>query len=197
MSTMTVAELRAARSEGKRPTAPSADLSGANLRGANLRGANLRGADLYGANLREADLRGANLRGADLRGANLREANLRGADLYGADLYGANLRGADLYGANLRGADWAGLRIDGLPSGQVTLAPTPPGWSLSIGCWQANTVAGLRDIIDGKVLPPDARGDVIERRRPGWIALAALCDAHIAAHPGIVEGLAAKWGVEP
>ncbi len=137
MSTMTVAELRAARSEGKRPTAPSADLSG------------------------------------------------------------ADLSGADLSWADLSGADWAGLRIDGLPSGQVTLAPTPPGWSLSIGCWQANTVAGLRDIIDGKVLPPDARGDVIERRRPGWIALAALCDAHIAAHPGIVEGLAAKWGVEP
>ena len=167
MSTMTVAELRAARSEGKRPTAPSADLSGANLRGADLSGADLSGADLSGANLSWADLSGA------------------------------DLSGADLSRADLSGADWAGLRIDGLPSGQVTLAPTPPGWSLSIGCWQANTVAGLRDIIDGKVLPPDARGDVIERRRPGWIALAALCDAHIAAHPGIVEGLAAKWGVEP
>ena len=172
MSTMTVAELRAARSEGKRPTAPSADLSG-------------------------ADLSGADLSWADLSGANLSWADLSGANLSWADLSWADLSGADLSGADLSGADWAGLRIDGLPSGQVTLAPTPPGWSLSIGCWQANTVAGLRDIIDGKVLPPDARGDVIERRRPGWIALAALCDAHIAAHPGIVEGLAAKWGVEP
>ena len=156
--TMTPAELRSARSEGKCPSARWAD-----LRGANLRGANLRGADLYGA-------------------------NLRGADLYGANLRGANLRGADLYGA-----DWDGLRIDGLPSGQVTLAPTPQGWALRFGCWQGD-VAGLRDIIDGKVHPPEARGDEIDRRRPGWIAVTALCDAHIAAHPGVIEALAAKWG---
>jgi len=156
--TMTAAELRSARSEGKRPSAPDA-----NLRGANLREADLREADLYGANLREADLRGADLREADLRGA------------------------------NLYGADWDGLRIDGLPSGQVTLAPTPQGWALRFGCWQGD-VAGLRDIIDGKVPPPEARGDEIDRRRPGWIAVTALCDAHIAAHPGVIEALAAKWG---
>lgn len=29
------------------------------------------------------------------------------------------------------------------------------------------------------------------------LGFALGCDAHIAAHPGIVEGLAAKWGVEP
>ena len=146
--TMTPAELRSARSEGKCPSARWADLRGANLRGANLREADLRGADLYGANLR---------------------------------------------GANLRGADWDGLRIDGLPSGQVTLIPTPHGWALSYGCW-LGAVAGLRDIIDGEVPPPEARGEEIERRRPGWIAVAALCDAHIAAHPGVIEALAAKWG---
>ena len=161
MSTpMTPAELRSARSEGKRPCA-------------------------VGANLSWADLSGAYLRRANLRWANLRWANLRDADL----------RDADLRDADLRGADWAGLRIDGLPSGQVTLMPTPDGWSLSIGCWRHGTVAVLRDIIDGKVLPPEARGDEIERRRPGWIALAALCDAHIAAHPDIVPALAAKWGM--
>ena len=158
--TMTPAELRSARSEGKCPSARWADLRGANLRGANLRGADLYGANLYGADLREADLRGANLRGA-----------------------------------NLYGADWDGLRIDGLPSGQVTLIPTPHGWALSYGCW-LGAVAGLRDIIDGEVPPPEARGEEIERRRPGWIAVTALCDAHIAAHPGVIEALAEKWGAD-
>ena len=119
-----------------------------------------------------ADLDGANLDGANLRSANLRSANLRGADL--------------------RGATWQGLRIDGLPSGQVTLAPTPVGWSLTVGCWKGNTVAGLRDIIDGKATPPEARGDEITRRRPGWIAVADLYDAHIAAHPEAISALADK-----
>lgn len=132
---MTLADLRSARSEGKRPSAP-----GANLRGANLDGAYLRG-------------------------------------------------------ANLDGASWGGLRIDGMPSGQATLTPTPQGWKLKYGCWVGD-VAGLRDIIDGRVLPPEARDEEIERRRPGWIAVAAMCDAHIAARPGIVEELAAKWGVK-
>ncbi len=172
---MTLTELRSARSEGKRPSAPWAD----------LRGAYLRGADLY-----EADLCGANLRGADLRGADLREANLRGADLRGANLCGVNLRGANLYGA-----DWTGLRIDGMPSGPCALTPTPQGWALTFGCWVGD-VAGLRDIIDGTVSPPEARGEEIERRRPGWIALAALCDAHIAAHSGVIEALAEEWGAD-
>ena len=52
--TMTPAELRSARSEGKCPSARWAD-----LRGANLRGANLSGVDLSGANLTDANLRGA------------------------------------------------------------------------------------------------------------------------------------------
>ena len=192
---MTLADLRSARSEGKRPSAPGADLRGADLRGADLRGADLRGANLYGANLHGASLRGADLREADLRGANLYRANLRGADLREANLRGADLYGADLDGANLCGASWGGLRIDGMPSGQVTLTPTSQGWKLKYGCWVGD-VAGLRDIIDGRVLPPEARDEEIERRRPGWIAVAAMCDAHIAARPGIVEELAAKWGVE-
>ncbi len=177
---MTLADLRSARSEGKRPSAPGAD-----LRGADLDGANLCGADLHGANLGGADLRGADLDGANLCGANLRRANL-----YRANLHEANLHGADLYGAS-----WGGLRIDGMPSGQATLTPTPQGWKLKYGCWVGD-VAGLRDIIDGRVLPPEARDEEIERRRPGWVAVAALCDAHIAAHPGVIEALAAKWGAE-
>ncbi len=146
--------------------------------------------------LEKATASKANLYGADLRGADLRGANLSGANLRGADLRGANLSGADLSGADLSGAYWQGLRIDGLPSGQVTLASTPVGWSLTVGCWKGNTVAGLRDIIDGKATPPEARGDEITRRRPGWIAVADLCDAHIAAHPGVIEALAEKWGVK-
>ena len=177
---MNPVELRMAWRDGKCPSAPGADLCSADLDGANLRGADLDGADLCHANLF----------GADLRGANLRGANLCHANLFGADLRSANLRGA-----NLDGATWQGLRIDGLPSGQVTLAPTPVGWSLTVGCWKGNTVAGLRDIIDGKANPPEARGDEITRRRPGWIAVADLCDAHIAAHPGVIEALAEKWGV--
>ena len=188
---MNPVELRMAWRDGKCPSAPGADLCSANLDRANLSGANLSGADLCHANLCRANLYGADLSGADLSGADLSGANLRGANLRGADLSGADLSGADL-----SGAAWNGLRIDGLPSGQVTLTPTPTGWSLTIGCWKSNTVAGLRAIIDGEESPPEARGDEITRRRPGWIAVADLCDAHIAAHPGVIEALAEKWGVK-
>ena len=44
-----IRSLSTARAEGRIPSAPYADLWGANLWGANLRGANLRGADLWGA----------------------------------------------------------------------------------------------------------------------------------------------------
>ena len=181
---MNPVELRAAWRDGKCPSAPHVDLRGANLYRADLSHANLSGADLFGA-----DLAHANLRGANLRGANLCRADLSGANLSGADLFGA-----DLAHANLSGANWMGLRIDGLPSGQVTLTPTLFRWYLTIGCWKNHTLAGLRAIIDGEESPPEARGDEITRRRPGWIAVADLCDAHIAAHPGVIEALAEKWG---
>ena len=164
MTTTLVDDLRTARSRGVRPEAPDAD----------LRGADLRGADLCDADLRGADLCGANLRGAYLRDADLRDADLRDADL--------------------RGADWRGLHIDGLPSGQVTLTPTPEGWDLTIGCWQHKTLADLAALIAGEITPPEARGPEIERRRPSWVAVLALCEAHAGMHPDVIEALAAKWG---
>ena len=130
---------------------------------------------------------------ADLRGANLRGANLRGADLRGADLRGANLWGADLRGANLRGADlWGALRIDGIPSGQVTLLPTPDGWDLRVGCWHG-TPDELRDLVAGDNWP-EARGDEIVRRRPYLTGALALIDAHTADRAETITALAAKWG---
>jgi len=174
--------VREARQVGERP-----DLRRANLRWANLRGANLRGADL-----READMRWANL-----SGANLREADMRWANLSWADMHGANLRGADLRGANLQGAAGGLLAIDGLPSGSVRLAPTPDGWALRVDCWGDGTATygpdALRDLIAGTDWP-EARGAEQDRRRPGLAALADLCDAHAAAWPDLVPGLAKRWG---
>ena len=45
--------------------------------------------------------------------------------------------------------------------------------------------------------PPMTLADLRSARSegPGWIAVAAMCDAHIAARPGIVPALAAKWGM--
>lgn len=178
------------------------DLRGANLRDAHLReaylrGADLREADLRGADLREADLRGArldraHLRGADLCEAYLRVADLRGADLGDADLRGANLHGTNLYGAYLRGIDQL-LRVDGLPSGQATLTPTPDGWALRVGCWHG-TPDTLRDLIAQDEGWPEAAGAEVARRRPSLEALAAICDAHIRLHPDLVPALAEKWG---
>ena len=54
----TASDLRAAWSQGARPSAPNADLRGASLRGADLRGAGLWGAGLWGANLRDAGIIG-------------------------------------------------------------------------------------------------------------------------------------------
>ena len=179
-----VDDLRTARTRGGRPEAPDAD----------LRGAYLRDADLRDADLRDANLCGADLRGAYLRDADLCDADLCGADLRGANLRGANLRGAYLCGAYLCGADWRGLHIDGLPSGQVTLTPTPEGWDLTIGCWQHKTLADLAALIAGEITPPEARGPEIERRRPSWVAVLALCEAHAGMHPDVIEALAAKWG---
>jgi len=214
-----IRSLRNARAEGRRPEAPGADLRYANLReadlcGADLRGANLRSADLVGADLRGANLWSANLRGAnlwdadlrdadlcganlwsanlwdaDLRGADLRYANLRGADLRGADLRGADLRGADLWGANL----WGGFRFDGLPSGQVTMVPTPDGWHLTVGCWDG-TRDQLRELVTQDEGWPQATGDEVARRRPGLLAMLALADAHAEYHADKLAAVIEKWG---
>jgi len=176
--------VREAQGRGERP----------NLRGANLSEANLHGANLNGANLRWANLIWANLHGANLSGANLREANLRWANLYGANLYGANLYGANLYGANLSEASGGVLAINGLPSGSVRLTPTPDGWSLRVGCW-VGTVEALRTLIAGTDWP-EAEGDEQDQRRPGLAAVADLCEAHAAANPDLIAGLAKHWGTD-
>ena len=143
------------------------------------------------------DLHGADLSGANLSWDNLSEANLRRANLHGANLHGANLSWADLHGADLHGAAGGLLAIDGLPSGDVRLAPTPDGWALRVGCWGDGTATygpdALRDLIAGTDWPA-ARGEEQDRRRPGLAALADLCDAHAAAWPDLVPGLAKQWG---
>ena len=171
--------VREAQGRGERP----------NLRGANLSEANLNGANLNGANLRWANLIWANLYGA----------NLCGADLCGADLSEADLRGANLSWANLHGARGGVLAIDGLPSGDTRLAPTPDGWALRIGCWGDGTAtyspAALRTLIAGTDWP-EAEGDEQDRRRPGLAAVADLCDAHAAANPDLIADLAKRWGTD-
>ena len=166
-----LAAVAAARAKGERPNLYGADLSGANLYGANLSWANLRGANLSWANLSGANLSGANLSGADLYGANLS----------GANLSWANLRGANLSWANLSGALGGILRIDGLPSGQVTIIPTVDGWRIKVGCWGWGTLDALRDLIAGTDWP-DAEGAEQDDRRPGLAAVLAIADAHAAYH---------------
>lgn len=169
-----------------------ADLTDVDLRGANLAVANLRGADLLGANLRGANLGGADLDSADLDGADLSGADLWGADLTRADLSRANLRAAEMRRTNLRGAIWYGLRIDGLPSHQLTLVPTPYGWDLSVGCWHG-TPDLLRELIAQDRNWPEAEGDEITRRRPYLHAALALCEVHMADHAAYIDRLKEKW----
>ncbi len=156
---MTIIEdLRSARADGRIPSAPWANL--------------------YGADLRWADLRWADLRGADLRGANLYGADLHGADLRGADLYGANLYGANLYGA--KGA----YGLPDTPSGQSWLEVTPDGWVLHVGCWDGS-VADLRAMIapDSDIEWPEARGEVKDKRRPYLALVCDYADLIIADNP--------------
>ena len=137
-------------------------------------------------------VRGARGRGerANLRGADLRGADLRGADLRGADLGGADLRGADLRGANL----WGGFRFDGLPSGPVTMVPTPSGWHVTVGCW-SGTSAELRALALSDEWP-ESRGDEIVKRRPGLLAVCDLLDAHQVFHADKLVAVQERWGVE-
>jgi Pentapeptide repeats (8 copies) len=195
-----------------------ADLRGANLWGANLWGADLQGANLWGADLQGADLRGANLQGADLRGADLRGADLQGANLWGADLQGANLWGANLWGANLQGADlrganlqganlwnadlqganlwgadlWGAFRVDGLPSGQVTMVPTVDGWIFTQGCW-SGSITDYRTMIAGEDWPESGPSERA-RRRPGFLLLADLAESHTVYHADKLDAVIAKWG---
>ena len=102
-----LAEIEAARREGRPAQLAGADLTGTDLGGrnlyrANLTGAILTGADLSGALLRDADLSDAILIEADLRSAILYGANLTSADLTRANLNLAKLTDANLNHAKLR-----------------------------------------------------------------------------------------------
>lgn len=210
-----------ARKEGRTPDLYGADLAGVNLVWAdlarvNLHRANLSGATLASASLCEADLHGASLHGANLCGANLREANLRGASmnwarlceasLYGADLSGVAIYGADLRevalrevnlsGVNFRGANLRGvsevLSVAGMPSGHGLHWPTPEGWATRVGCWPG-TLDELEAMIATDRGWPEAEGDECARRRPVLAAFIALCRAHEALHPDVIEALAKRW----
>ena len=198
-----IESLRTARTHGVRPSAPDANLVGADLVGADLGGANLVGADLVGADLRGANLVGADLVGADLGGAylvgaDLRGASLGGADLVGADLRGANLGGADLGGAYLRGANLRGARRYGIvalgetPSGHTDIHPTPDGWVVTVGCW-SGPPDSLRAMIATDEGWPEATGAECARRRPYLLAVLTHADLIVAEFPDLVPALAAKW----
>lgn len=170
-------------------------LDGIDLDGANLCDADLFGAELCEASLRGADLRWADLRWADFRWADLNGANLRGADLYGVELTTANLTDAQLYMADLREADLCdGITFTGLPSGDGYFLPTPHGWRITIGCWDHKTLSDLRALINDEAEWPEAEGRERERRRPILAGLLAMCEAHEAAHPGVVDELAKIHG---
>lgn len=145
-------------------------------------------ADLSGAVLFRADLSGADLSHADLSRADLSRAVLSHADLSGADLSGANMLWAVLSG--VKGGI---LAVDGLPSGRAILRPLVTGWSLDIGCWLGHTVDELRTLVAGTDWP-EAEGDEQDRRRPGLLALADLCDAHIASHADDLAAVVEHWG---
>lgn len=170
-----------------------ADARNVNLTGADARHANLEGAALLNAHLAGANLAGANLATAHLAGANLTGANLIAADLAAADLTAANLENAYLKAANLKDAnEWGGFRLDGLPSGQVTMTPRPKGWHLEVGCW-AGTIDALETLIAGDDWP-EAEDDEREARRPGLVALIAVLRAHTRYHADKLAAVQNKWG---
>ena len=127
--------------------------------------------------------------GADLRGANLQDADLWGADLRGADLRGANLWGANLWGADL----WGGFRVEGLPSGQVTMVPTIDGWHMRVGCWKG-TRDELRALVSKDDGWPEARDEEILKRRPGLLTMLDLADTHAEYHADKLAAVIEKWG---
>jgi len=125
--------------------------------------------------------------------ANLRSANLQYANLQGADLQGANIQDADLRDADLQGAVLSVMRVSGMPSGDLLAFPCPDGWWIRVGCWEG-TPDDLRELVAADDGWPEAEGAEIARRRPYLEAALSLIDLHVAAHPGVVESLAQKWG---
>ena len=166
-----------------------------------LRNIDLAGADLYMADLTAVDLCGANLREADLSFSKLVWTDLILADLYGADLSGANAYGIDLEMANLskinlRGADLhlaelgGGITFDGLIPGSGYFVPTPTGWEISIASWKNKTLDELRAVINGEAEWPKPEWPEQKPHRPTFVALLALCEAHVSEHPNAVPDLA-------
>lgn len=161
----------------------------------NLDMADLSCADLCEANLSQASLWKADLNSADLRWSDLSEANLCRADLRWTDLTAANLTDIGLIRADLRETDLCdGFTFTALPSGDGYFIPTPHGWRITIGCWDHKTLDDLRALINDEAEWPEAEGRERERRRPILAGLLALCEAHAAANPHIVEELAKIHG---
>ena len=124
----------------------------------------------------------ANLCGANLIGANLRDANLQEV----------NLTDTNLRGANLSYATWNGFRIDGLPSQQVTLTPTPEGWNLRVNHWQG-TPDQLRDLITKDEGFPESMGVNITHHRPYLKTALMLCEMHMKDNSDYIKELKDKW----
>ena len=70
--------------------------------------------------------------------------------------------------------------ISGLPSGHVTLARTTSGHGLRVGCW-VGTIETLRALVRSDQGWPEARGVECDRRRPGLLAAAALCESVVTS----------------
>ncbi|MBP7065892.1 pentapeptide repeat-containing protein, partial [Ferrovibrio sp.] len=97
---------------------------------------NLQFFDAAGMNFANRDLRQANMVGGNFRGCLFRFAKLATANFYGADLEGADLSSTDLTRSDLRGARLRGANLE---FADLTGA----------------------DIRDGRLLRPDAEGNLV------------------------------------
>lgn len=151
--------------------------SGADLSGADFYHASLRYADLHQANLSDALLAQADMFGAILEESNLYKADLQRANLGKSNINRANLTETNLVEANLHAAETGGaMTFTGLPSGDGYFVPTPNGWRISIEYWADKTLEELRAIANNQA---------------EFAGLLAMCEAHAAAYPGIIDELAA------
>lgn len=123
-----------------------------------------------------------------MQGADLTGADLWNADLRCVNLENANLTGVYLLDADLRRTKWHGLIIDGLPSHQIMLIPTPEGWDLRIGVWNGTPKQLLE--LDGW---PGATGEEIARRQPRLESILALCEVHMADYEEYATKLKENW----